>query len=227
MTAARADRQDAGPGIPLGCDLGVVAGFLDRWAEPAATRHLLVSILPDTRHPQGKTFDWPSDRATALRWIEGNVPRCGLYWTVNVCRLEPHEEGLEGDVRVLRGIWADLDPLDDPKLGDKRRRPWAAERERLYALARELEHQYLPADRDPRQRQRHPGRSGAWLTRSRPTRSTSRRSSSSAGGSSAALGGVENTCNIDRDSEAARHGQLAQRQEARAGPRASTDRHHL
>ena len=144
MTAARADRQDAGPGVPLGCDLGVVAGFLDRWAEPAATRHLLVSILPDTRHPQGKTFDWPSDRATALRWIEGNVPRCGLYWTVNVCRSNLMKKALKSDVRVLRGIWADLDPLDAAELGDKRR-DLNSERERLYALARELQkHQYPP-----------------------------------------------------------------------------------
>ena len=144
MTAPRTDCQDAEPGAQLACDLNVVAGFLDRWAEPAAPRHLLVSILPDTRHPQGKTFDWPDERPTVLKWIEGNGPRCGLYWAVNVCRPNLMKKGQKHDVELLRAVWADLDPLDAPELGDHRR-DLTSERERLYALAWELEkHRYPP-----------------------------------------------------------------------------------
>ena len=143
MTAPRTDRQDAGPGVQLGCDLTVVAGFLDRWAEPDQGQHLLLSILPDTVHPRGKTFDWPGDRAIALRWIEACNRNSGLYWTVNICRPNLMRKAKKDNVEFLRAVWADCDPLDDPKLGE-RCRPWAAERQRLYDLAGELEQLTCP-----------------------------------------------------------------------------------
>ena len=132
-----------------------MARFLDGWIEPTAVRHLILSILPDTRHPQGKTFDWPEDRATALRWIEGCGIRCGLYWTVNVCRPNLMKKARKENVELLRAVWADLDPLDAARAGRPARRP----RERTRAAVRaRLGTREAPApahDRD-RQRQRYP-----------------------------------------------------------------------
>src|SRR5919106_2111587 len=142
MTAPRMDGGDAEPGVALGCDLDVAAGFLDRWAGPEG-RHLLLSILPDTFHPHGKTFDWRGDRATALRWIEASNRNSGLYWTVNVCQPNLMKKARKDNVQLLRAVWADCDPLDDPKLGE-RCRSWAAERRRLHELARELEQLTCP-----------------------------------------------------------------------------------
>jgi hypothetical protein len=144
MTTPPLDAEDAEPRAQFGCDLDVAAGFLDRWAESDQGRHLLLSILPDTFHPQGKTFDWPADRATALGWIEQCGVRCGLYWTVNVCRPNLIKKARKRDVQLLRVVWADLDPLDALELGDQRG-DLESERERLYALAWELEkHQHPP-----------------------------------------------------------------------------------
>lgn len=143
MTAPRVDHHDAEPSVQLGCDLDVVGGFLDRWAEPAARRHLLLSILPDTTRPSGKTFDWPDDAATALRWTEACNRNSGLYWTVNPCQPNLMKKARKENVQLLRAVWADCDPLDDPKLGE-RCRPWAAERQRLYGLAAELEQLTCP-----------------------------------------------------------------------------------
>jgi putative DNA primase/helicase len=138
MIVAGTHRQDAKPTAWLIADLEAAAGFLDRWAEPGQGRHLLLSILPDTFHPQGKTFDWPADRVTALHWIEQCGVRCGIYWTVNVCRPNLMKKAQKRDVRFLRAVWADLDPLDHPRLGE-RARTGPEERERLRLLAEELE----------------------------------------------------------------------------------------
>jgi hypothetical protein len=144
MTVAGTECKDAKPTDWPIADIEVAAGFLDRWVEPAATRYLLVSILPDTRHPQGKTFDWPYDRLTALKWIEGNAPRCGIYWTANVCRPNLMKKAQKRDVQLLRAVWADLDPLDAAEQDDQRR-DRETERERLYGLATELQsHPYPP-----------------------------------------------------------------------------------
>jgi Protein of unknown function (DUF3987) len=142
LTAQQTGREDPEPADHFACDLGIAAGFLDRWAEPKG-RHLLLTILPDTVHPHGKTFDWPGDRATALRWIEACNRNSGLYWTVNVCQSNLMKKAKKGDVQLLRAVWADCDPLDDPKLGE-RCRPWAAGRQRLHKLARELEQLTCP-----------------------------------------------------------------------------------
>jgi hypothetical protein len=143
MTAPRVDRHDAEPSVQLGCDLDIVGGFLDRWAEPAARRHLLLSILPDTTRPSGKTFDWPDDEATALRWIEACNRNSGLYWTVNPCQPNLMKKAKKQNVELLRAVWADCYPLDDPEMGE-RCRPWAVERQRLYDLAAELEQLTCP-----------------------------------------------------------------------------------
>jgi hypothetical protein len=138
MTARRLDAQDAEPGTQLGCNLDVAAGFLDLWAEPDQGRHLLLSIVPDTVRPQGKTFDWPCDRAIALGWMEACNRSSGVYWTVNICRPNLMKKAQKQDVRLLRGLWADLDPLDGSTLGE-RARTWQEERERLRLLAEELD----------------------------------------------------------------------------------------
>jgi hypothetical protein len=143
MTAPGIDPQHGGPGVPLECDLGVVAGFLDRWAELDKGQHLLLSILPDTVRPQGKSFEWPGDRAIALPWIEACNRSSGIYWTVNICRPNLMKKAQKQDVRLLRAVWADLDPLDDPRFGE-RARTWQEERERLHLLALELEKLELP-----------------------------------------------------------------------------------
>jgi hypothetical protein len=143
MMALVTHRQDAGAGVVLECDLRVVAAFLDRWAEPDEGRHLLLSIVPDTHRPQGKSFDWPGDRAIALRWIDACNRSSGIHWTVNICRPNLMKKAHKQDVRLLRAVWADLDPLDDPRLGE-RARAWHAERERLRLLAEELEKLELP-----------------------------------------------------------------------------------
>jgi hypothetical protein len=138
MTALRIDRQDTEPRAHLGCDLSVVADFLDRWAEPAEPRHLLTSILPDTKHPQAKTFDWPADSGIALPWIERSNRNSGIYWSPNICRDSLMKKALKADVVSLRCIWAEVDPRDGAghALSD--------ERERLYALAFELQQAECP-----------------------------------------------------------------------------------
>ena len=84
-------------------------------------RHLLVSILPDTVHPQGKTFDWPADSSTALPWIEACNRNSGIYWTVNICRPNVMKKAQKLTSELLRAVWADIDPLDAPELGDRGR----------------------------------------------------------------------------------------------------------
>ena len=144
MTAPRTDHHDLELNPALACDIRIAAAFLDRWAEADQRRHLLLSILPDTFHPQGKSFDWLADRATALRWIELCGVRCGIYWTANVCRPNLMKKAQKRDLQLLRAVWADLDPLDAAEQDD-RRRELETERERLYELAKELQsHPYPP-----------------------------------------------------------------------------------
>jgi Mesyanzhinovviridae DNA primase len=83
------------------------------------------------------------DRAIALGWIEACNRNSGIYWTVNLCRPNLMKKAQKQDVRLLRAVWADLDPLDDPRLGE-RVRTWQEERERLRLLALELEKLELP-----------------------------------------------------------------------------------
>jgi len=78
MSAPHVHGHAPGPGTPPACDLSVVAGFLDDWAEPEQGRHLLLSIVPDSPHPRGQAFEWPGEREGALRWVEEGGIRCGL-----------------------------------------------------------------------------------------------------------------------------------------------------
>ena len=225
MTAPRTDGQDAEPTERLVCDLDVVAGFLDRWAEPDQGRHLLLSILPDTFHPQGKTFDWPSDRATALRWIEECNRNSGLYWTVNACQRDLMKKARKENVELLRAVWADCDPLDDPKLGD-RCRPWAAERRRLHELAAELEQLTCPPSIIIDSGN---GIQVIWRLADPIEASDEYVAAIERLGRriECALGGLENTSNVDRVLRIPGTVNWPNCEEARAGSRAGDDRHHL
>lgn len=162
--------------------------FLERWTDGAEPRSLLVSIVPDAPTTHGLTFALPGDEAMA-RWIERCNRVAGIYWTVNACRPDLTKKARKADVEWLLGIWGDVDPLKGRDL--------PAERERLLRLAEEL--QALPwpptvtidsgGGIQPLWRLETPLEAAVefrqaieWLGRR----------------IEAALGGVENTCNIDR-----------------------------
>jgi hypothetical protein len=162
--------------------------FLERWMDGAEPRSLLVSIIPDSPTTRGQTFALPGDDAVA-RWIERCNRVAGIYWTVNACRPDLAKKATKADVEWLLGIWGDLDPLKgcDP----------VAERERLFRLADELMALPWPptviidsgGGIQPLWRLETPLEAAAEFRQA--IECLGRRIE-------AALGGVENTCNIDR-----------------------------
>jgi len=103
--------------------------FLERWMDGSEPRSLLVSIVPDSPTTHGHTFDLPGDDAMA-QWIERCNRVAGLYWTVNACKPDLTKKARKADIEWLLGIWGDLDPIKGRDL--------AEERDRLRRLAGEL-----------------------------------------------------------------------------------------
>jgi hypothetical protein len=162
--------------------------FLERWTDGAEPRALLVSILPDSRTTRGHTFDLPGD-GTMARWIESCNRVSGVYWTTNACEPDLMKKALKADVDWLLGVWGDLDPLKGRDL--------RGERQRLHRLAEELMVRPWPptviidsgGGIQPIWRLAEPVEAHAEYVEAIET--LGRRIE-------CLLGGVENTCNIDR-----------------------------
>src|ERR671919_982451 len=107
---------------------GAIA-FLERWTEGAEPRSLVVSIVPDSPTTRGLTFAMPGDEVMA-RWIARSNRVAGVYWTANTCLPDLAKKATKADVAWLLGVWGDLDPVQGCDL--------PAERERLFRLAEEL-----------------------------------------------------------------------------------------
>ena len=162
--------------------------FLERWTDGTEPRSLLVSIVPDAPTTHGLTFALPGDEAMA-RWIERCNRVAGIYWTVNACKPALAKKATKADVEWLLGIWGDLDPVKGRAL--------PAERERLLRLAEELMALPWPPtviiDSGG-------GIQPLWRLETPLEAAQEFRQAIEALGRriEAALGGVENTCNIDR-----------------------------
>jgi hypothetical protein len=162
--------------------------LLERWTDGAEPRALLVSIVPDSGTTHGHTFDLPGDD-TMARWIECCNRVAGVYWTPNTCRPHVMKKATKGDVEWLLGIWGDLDPIKGCDL--------PGERERLLRLVEELMALPWPptviidsgGGIQPLWRLETPLEAGQEFRQA--IEALGRRIE-------AALGGVENTCNIDR-----------------------------
>lgn len=162
--------------------------FLQRWADGAEPRSLLVSIVPDSRTTHGHAFALPGDEAM-VRWIERCNGVAGIYWTVNACKPALAKKATKADVEWLLGIWGDLDPLKGCDL--------PIERERLLRLAEEL----MALPRPPTVIiDSGGGIQPLWRLETPLEAVQEFRQAIEALGRriEAALGGVENTCNIDR-----------------------------
>jgi hypothetical protein len=120
LEADRAEVRRAKAGL-LTPDAGGAIDFLERWTDGAEPRSLLVSIVPDSGTTDGHTFDLPGDD-TMARWIGRCNRVAGVYWTPNTCRPHVMKKATKGDVEWLCGVWGDLDPLKGCDLEGERRR---------------------------------------------------------------------------------------------------------
>jgi hypothetical protein len=172
----------------LAPDAAAAIGFLEHWMAGSEPRSLLVSIVPDSPTIHGHTFDLPGDQGMA-QWIERSNRVAGIYWTVNACKPDLTKKARKADVEWLVGIWADLDPI-------KGREP-SVERGRLLRLASELMALPWPPtviiDSGG-------GVQPVWRLETPLEASEEYRQANEALGRriEAALGGIENTSNIDR-----------------------------
>ncbi len=91
-----------------------------------------VSIVPDGR-TSAATFNG-ADQDTTETWIEqANLRGQGVYFTLNPTARGTRRKPTKTDIAAIAGVWADLDPRDGAG------HPLHAERERLAALADELQ----------------------------------------------------------------------------------------
>jgi hypothetical protein len=172
----------------LAVDAAGAIDFLQRWTDGAEPRCLLVSIIPDSPTTRGLTFDLPGEEAMA-RWIERCNSVAGVYWTVNACKPDLAKKATKADVEWLLGVWGDLDPVKGRDL--------PTERERLLRLAEELMALQWPPtviiDSGG-------GIQSLWRLETPLEVSVEFRQAIEWLGRriEAALGGIQNTCNIDR-----------------------------
>ena len=117
------------PPEQLAPDAAGAIRFLERWMDGSEPRSLLLSIVPDSPTTHAHTFDLPGDDAMA-QWIERSNSVAGVYWAVNACKPDLTKKARKADVEWLLGIWADLDPIKGRDL--------AEEHDRLHRLAGEL-----------------------------------------------------------------------------------------
>ena len=121
--------------LPLEPDLGLACDFALRWAPETFPFITIASIFPGGA-PRAHTWHAQQDQPQLRRWLASKSARENLYFTVNA----PAKEALKNkpkktDIGLLCAVWGDLDPHPDVEAEPD---GWRLERDRLLALAAEL-----------------------------------------------------------------------------------------
>jgi Protein of unknown function (DUF3987) len=120
---------------PLEPDLGLACDFVLRWAPETFPYTTLASILPGGA-PRAHTWHVQQDQPHLHRWLASKSGRENLYFTVNAPAKETlKDKPKKTDIGLLCAVWGDLDPHPDVEAEPD---GWRLERDRLLALAAEL-----------------------------------------------------------------------------------------
>ena len=122
-------------GPPLEPDLGLACDFVLRWAPETFPYTTVASILPGGA-PRAHTWHVHQDQPHLRRWLASRSRRENLYFTVNAPAKETlKDKPKKTDIGLLCAVWGDLDPHPDV---EAKPGGWQLERGRLLALAAEL-----------------------------------------------------------------------------------------
>jgi len=121
--------------LPLEPNLGLACDFALRWSPEAFPFITIASIFPGGA-PRAHTWHAQQDQPRLRRWLASKSGRENLYFTVNAPANETlKDKPKKKDIGLLCAAWGDLDPHPDLEAEPG---GWQRERRRLLGVAAEL-----------------------------------------------------------------------------------------